>query len=220
MLGQLEEKIGYVFQDQSLLKRAFMHASAREGVHSYERLEFLGDRVLALCLSDLLLHTFESEAEGPLAKRLAYLASAPCIQKVSSPLNLVAYVTTTAQHPAASQKLAADLCEALIGAIYLDGGLAPAKAFIQSLWEPIMKEQPEPPQDSKTLLQEWLQARGMKLPEYLLEERTGPEHRSRFVVSITIDPAAGIEGKVMGEGTTVRMAEKNAAAAMLEKLMK
>lgn len=167
-----------------------------------------------------MLRTFESEAEGPLAKRLAYLASAPCIQKVSSSLNLVAYVTTTAQHPSASQKLAADLCEALIGAIYLDGGLAPAKAFIQSLWEPIMKEQPEPPQDSKTLLQEWLQARGMKLPEYLLEERTGPEHRSRFVVSLMIDPAAGIEGKVMGEGTTVRMAEKNAAAAMLEKLMK
>lgn len=210
----LETKLGYVFQNPALLKQALTHASVSG--QSYERLEFLGDRVLSLVLAELLYKSFPKESEGDLAKRLAYLASAECIAKIAQGLGLDAYGSVHISSSQKSQKLLTDLCESLIGAIYLDGGYGEAFGFVERFWGPLLEIDKAPPQDSKSMLQEWLQARGKDLPQYVLEEKTGPEHQAHFKISLTIPPI----GKLWGEGKTVRLAEKDVAAQMLEKLKK
>ena len=212
-MDSLDTKIGYVFQNHALRTQALTHASVSDA--SYERLEFLGDRVLSLVLADLLYKAFPHEAEGDLAKRLAYLASAECISTIALSLGLDGYGTVYGSSKSQkSKKLLTDLCEGLIGAIYLDGGYGAAYGFVERFWRGLVACDTSPPQDSKSMLQEWLQARGKDLPQYVLEEKTGPEHQAHFKVSLTIEPI----GKLFGEGKTVRLAEKDVAAQMLEKL--
>jgi ribonuclease-3 len=217
----LEQILGYQFKNQKLLEQAFLHASAIEGVshQSYERMEFLGDRILGLVVADLIYHSFPFELEGDLAKRLSFLVSAPLLAQVAENLELDQYVTSALPtHFSKAEKkesILADVCEALIAALYLDGGLKTAWTFVESQWKPLLERIPEPPRDPKSQLQEWLQGHLKKLPKYKLVEKTGPDHNPFFKVELTIEPY----GTVLGQGPSMRKAEKEAAAEMLKKVL-
>jgi ribonuclease-3 len=218
-LKNFEVILDYSFKDKDLLKKALTHASAAEKPSgSYERLEFLGDRVLGIVVAHMLYHTFPDETEGDLAKRLAFLVSAPLCSEVAANLKVEEYINaalgshylkTSKKHP-----LLADVCESIIAALYIDGGLDVAWRFVESQWRPLLERDPSPPRDPKSELQEWLQSRSQKVPVYKLEEKQGPDHDPVFQVSLTIDPY----GTVIGRGVSLRKAEKDAALEMLKRI--
>lgn len=215
----LEDRIGHRFGDPTLLRRATTHSSAAPGcgpaTGSYERLEFLGDRVLGLIVADMLLHAFPEEAEGALARRHAMLVSRDVLAEVSRDMDLGAFVTVSRGEAEGGGRenpsLLADVCEAIIGAVYLDGGLDAARRFVEPRWRPILAQDRTPPQDAKTALQEWAQGRGLALPHYREVSRSGPAHDPTFVVSVEVD---GQDAET-GEGRSKRLAEQEAARRLL-----
>lgn len=217
--ASLETSIDYTFKDQQLLKQALTHASASESEQgNYERLEFLGDRVLGLVIAHMLYHSFPKEVEGDLAKRLGFLVSAPLLAEVASSLNLDQYVTSTLASDFSKTKkqesILADVCESLIAALYIDGGLEVAWRFVTQYWQPLLERNPMPPSDPKSELQEWLQARSKQVPRYRLIDKIGPDHDPQFKVELTIEPY----GTVVGQGVSVRKAQKEAAFEMLQRI--
>lgn len=208
---------GYSFQDESLLRLALTHSSAGAGTN-YERLEFLGDRVLGLVIADLLYHRYPQESEGDLAKRHAALVQGRTLAQVGEALGLGDVLILSDGERAAggheNENMLADGMEALIGAIYLDGGPEPCRKLIGHLWEDRFDTMTQPPQDPKTALQEWAQARGLALPVYELADRTGPDHAPVFTIRVTVEGAAPVEAS----GPSRRLAEKQAAAKLLERL--
>lgn len=218
-LDGLTAAIGHRFARAELLNEALTHPSAAgPGSASYERLEFLGDRVLGLALAAHLFATFPDEAEGDLALRHAALVSRDSCTLVAGELRLDLYLhLTPGESRAGSGRRAsvlADACEAVIGAIYRDGGFAPARAFIERHWSGRMERTAEPPMDAKTSLQEWAQGRGLALPAYRQLSRSGPDHAPHF----TIEVAVGDFTPERGEGPTKRTAEQTAAEKLLERL--
>lgn len=220
-LRALETALGYQFTNKALLQQALTHSSlAERDIHThYERLEFLGDRVLGLVLSHMLLEHYPEEPEGGLAKRLAYLASMPVLAKVATNLQLHKYIGSRLSSEQRAQEathdaLLADVCESIIAAIYLDGGLVPAQNFIQTQWQGYLEDLPAPPLDPKSELQEWLQAHEKRHPTYQLVEKMGPDHNPTYKVSVTIEPF----GSAIGAGTSIRQAEKQAAELMLQRI--
>jgi ribonuclease-3 len=197
------------------------HASAIQGGGdpSYERLEFLGDRVLGLVVADMLLAQFPGEPEGPLAQRLADLVRRETLSAVALELDLGTYlrIAKTSQDESERQNPAilADVCEAVIGALYLDGDLPAARRFIEPIWRPLLIEARKPPQDAKTALQEWAQGRGLPLPEYRETARSGPDHEPVF----TIEVAVAGHGAESADGRSKRQAEQAAAARLLARLL-
>jgi len=196
------------------------HASAIQGGGdpSYERLEFLGDRVLGLVVADMLLAQFPDEPEGPLAQRLADLVRRETLAAVALELDLGASLRIAKSGQDDDERhnpaILADVCEALIGALYLDGGLAAARQFIEPIWQPLLIEARKPPQDAKTALQEWAQGRGLPLPEYRETARSGLDHEPVFTIEVTV---AGHGGE-SAEGRSKRQAEQAAAARLLARL--
>jgi len=218
-LQALSRRLGHAFSRPALLAQALTHASAIQGVGdpNYERLEFLGDRVLGLVVADMLLAQFPQEPEGPLAQRLADLVRRETLTAVALELDLGTYLRIAKtgqdderQNPA----ILADVCEALIGALYLDGGLSAARQFIEPIWRPLLIEARKPPQDAKTALQEWAQGRGLPLPEYRETARSGLDHEPVFTIEVTL---AGHGGE-SAEGRSKRQAEQAAAALLLARL--
>ena len=215
-------QLGHAFADASLLREALTHQSAVPGrgkpTASYQRLEFLGDRVLGLVVAELLLARFPEEPEGDLARRLAALVRREALALVAGQLALGRYLVLARAEIEAGEDsnpaLLADACEAVIGALYLDGGLEPARAFITRLWTPLLEAAPAPPQDAKTALQEWAQGRGLPLPHYREVERRGPDHEPVFGVEVTVEGQA----PARGEGRSKRLAEQAAAGALLRRL--
>lgn len=210
--SDLEARLGYRFARKALLDQALTHASAAgAGRPSLERLEFLGDRVLALAIANDLIRRFPGEDEGALARRLASLVSGESLVLVAGELELARHVRTDAGVSGGGipNSVLEDVCEAVIGAIYLDGGLAPAAALVERLWAKLMTE--HPPSDAKTELQEWVQARGMKLPVYETVAAEGPPHAPVFTIE------AAIEGlpPVRGTAGSKRAAERAAAEELL-----
>jgi ribonuclease-3 len=230
----LAAALGHAFARPELLEEALTHPSALSGERrqgrrraaqqrapkkrAYERLEFLGDRVLGLVVADLLWRRFEDEAEGHLTRRHAHLVRREALARVAETIGFSPYLilspAETAAGAAANPGILADVCEAVIGAIYLDGGFAAAFAFIRRFWEPLFAEMTGPPRDPKTALQEWAQARGLTRPDYALIATSGPDHARRFTV------AASVAG---GQSTTAtasskRAAETRAAALLLDRL--
>ena len=211
-LSELESALGHAFQRRDLLVQALTHASAAsDGRPSLERLEFLGDRVLALAVASDLLQRFPHEDEGALARRLSSLVSGESLVRIARELGIAEHLRTDFGVPADKMPASVleDACEALIGAVYLDGGFAPAAELIMRLWTPLMTA--EPPNDAKTELQEWVQARGKNLPAYRTVSAEGPPHAPVFTVEATIE---GLD-PVRGSAGSKRAAERAAAVELL-----
>lgn len=186
-------------------------------VTSNERLEFVGDRVLGLLVAEWLLEYFPDEPEGALGPRHAFLVSRNALAPIAAKIG-VSEALRIAPHEeqAGIRGLAnvlADAMEALLGAVYLDGGLEPARGFVRMHWNDVMKGQIEPPKDPKTALQEWLLGRGQKLPDYEVLSVEGPSHAPCFSIAVT---AMGKTGE--GAAGSKRLAESAAADALLRQL--
>lgn len=219
--SQLEKNLKYNFKDESLLTLALTHRSATSDSAvsrpdlTNERLEFLGDRVLGLVVADLLYKRFPAEAEGKLAPRFAMLASREALGDVATVLSLQDFVEVgESERQTNTRSITANACEAVIGAVYLDGGFDAARGVIEPLWRPLMEANLSPPKDSKTALQEWVQARALPLPVYSIVESSGPAHEPHFVMAVTVE---GYQ-PVNGEGPSKRMATQAAAKKMLDTL--
>ena len=213
----LETAIGYHFKDASLLDHALTHVSATTGdrAGSYQRLEFLGDHVLGLVISDMLFRAFPKADEGELSRRLADLVRRESCADVARAIDLGTALKLGASESNAGGRvrtaILADVCEALIGAVFLDGGYAAGAAMIDRLWGDRMRVPVRPLRDPKTVLQEWAQARGLPTPVYREVGRTGPHHNPEFRVTVVLPNHEQVEGL----GPSKRAAEQAAAAAML-----
>lgn len=203
-------------RDIALYHEALTHGSS--GAGDYQRLEFLGDRVLGLVIASELFRRFPKAAEGELSSRLHALASGETCARVAQALDLNAHVRFGAQAIGdggrQSDNIAADVLEALIGALWLDRGEDAARAFITAKWGDMIEGQVAAPKHPKAALQEWALARKRKPPEYRLVRREGPDHAPRFRVAVAVGKLAEAEG----EGASKQAAEKAAAAALLERL--
>ncbi|WP_024512690.1 ribonuclease III [Bradyrhizobium sp. ARR65] len=219
--AEIEARIGHNFADPNLLMTAFTHVSAlksqRKRTESYQRLEFLGDHVLGLIVSDMLYRAFPNADEGELSKRLAELVRKESCADVAKSLGLAEDIKLGAVGASVGARLRksvlGDVCEAVIGAIYLDGGYTAAAEFVTRNWTERMHKPRRPLRDPKTVLQEWAQGKGLPTPVYREVERTGPHHDPQFRVAVDLPGLAPAEGV----GGSKRAAEKVAASVMIER---
>jgi ribonuclease-3 len=211
----LDAILGYRFTRSDLPREALTHRSALQGKRSggggsNERLEFIGDRVLGLLTAEWLAERFPLEQEGDLGRRLASLVSQPVLAQVAETIGLGEALSVAPGEARAGVKrratVLADALEAALGAIYLDGGLAPARDFVRRAWSDAMTAQEAPPKDAKTALQEWAQKRGLELPDYKVTQRSGPPHAPIFEVTVTVGASQGT-----GTAGSKRAAEQLAA---------
>jgi ribonuclease III len=216
--GRLESALGHGFQNPRLLTEALTHRSAAdESSPSNERLEFLGDRVLGLIVAEMLIARFPAAEEGELSRRHAALVRREALAEVAERIRLEAHVIFGPSDAKAGREnagLLANACEAVIGALFLDGGLEAARSFITDAWQSMIADGETSQRDAKTRLQEWAQARGRSLPDYEVTDREGPAHAPQFVVTVRVDG----EAPATGEGGSKRVAEQAAAAALLARL--
>ena len=224
-LADLARSLGHDFARPGLLVEALTHPSAlnrprrelsQAPRRSYQRLEFLGDRVLALVIADLLWQRFPDETEGPLTRRLAELVRRDALAKVAAKLDLGRYLTLAPElaDGVDNPSILADACEAVIAAVYLDGGFAAAAELVLRLWEPLVQQMAGPPRSPKTRLQEWTQAQGLGFPDYVLVETSGPGHAQRFTIAAKV---AGYE-PATATASSKQLAQEAAAARLLETL--
>ena len=223
-LSALAMRLGHVFARPELLTQALTHPSVVHGraprrATAYERLEFLGDRVLGLAVAEMLLASFPDEPEGALARRHAALVRRESLARVALDIGLDEAISVSKGEEEAGGRanpaLLADACEAVIGALFADAGFPIAAAFVRSRWTALMDESAAPPKDAKTALQEWAQGLGHPLPTYTVLGADGPPHDPVFRISVTV---VGGETAI-GCGTSKRAAEQAAATALLERLM-
>ena len=232
-LRDLMTALDYGFKDSELLRIALLHPSAvstgrgkrgkkppakLERPADNQRLEFLGDRVLGIVVAEMLFRAFPEEDEGALARRLAALVRQDSLDAVAREIALGRYLTISRGEEEGGGRdnpaILADACEALIGAIYLDGGLEVARLFVERHWRPKMNAEEKPPQDAKTTLQEWAQAAGLALPLYTVVKSEGPPHDPVFEVEVSV---AGQE-PVSARGRSKRIAEQAAARLLLDRV--
>ena len=228
-MEDLPKVIGYEFACHELLQEALTHPSAlvanRRGrsrkpvKRSYERLEFLGDRVLGLVVADLLWRRFEDEPEGDLTRRHTHLVRREALARVAEAIELGPHLVLSRAEAAAGAAgnpgILADACEALIAAIFVDGGFDAASSFVRRFWEPLIEEMEEPPRDPKTTLQEWAQGRGLALPTYELVSTSGPDHSPLFTIAASV----GGRDSATATASSKRLAEARAAASLLDRLI-
>ncbi len=225
-LPLLLAELGHAFQDVSLLQAALTHPSVGGGrgvkkvaqPSPYERLEFLGDRVLGLVIADWLYALYPVEAEGELAKRHAAMVNRDALREIAMVLHLERFIHLAHDDTDFSrQNLAvlSDAMEAVIGALYLDGGLAPAERFIKRFWDAKIHASATPA-DPKSALQEYAQGKGLPLPVYRVMERRGPAHAPFFIIEASV---RGHEA-VSASGASKREAEKAAAQLLLSQIEK
>jgi len=213
----LSSLLGHAFVRRDLVMDALTHGSVG-GATTYERLEFLGDRVLGLVVAEMLLERFPKEEEGDLAKRHVALVRQEALARLAADIGLGRFIRIARgeeemggrENPA----ILSDVMEALLAALYLDGGLEAARNFIVPLWTPAMETVATPPKDAKTSLQEWAQRGGRPLPSYREIGREGPPHAPIFTVEVTVRG----EAPATGEGPSKRLAEQAAAEALLARL--
>ncbi len=221
-LDELAASIGYSFADPALLATALTHGSLgrrrQARAENYERLEFVGDRVLGLVVAERLYQMFPSEDEGAMAKRFAALVQRETVAEVGRALGLAAHMRLSKAEEAAGGRdntaIIADCCEALIGALFIDGGLEAARDFVLPQWTPLIEADVQPPEEAKTALQEWAQGRGLPLPAYAPVSRSGPDHDPTFTVEVRVEGLPPTQGR----GRSKRLAEQDAAARLLAEL--
>jgi len=218
-LLQLQQRLGYHFRSAGLLRQALTHSSvSSDSGRNNERLEFLGDRVLALLVADLLLQNFPAAQEGDLALRLNALVRSETCAAVAGEIELGACLNLAVAEAASGGRdkpaILSDACEALIGALYLDGGMDAARGFVRAFWSARMKNEAEAPEDAKSALQEWSQARRLGTPLYKEISREGPDHAPQFMIEVRLPGYPAYCGK----GPSKRDAERDAAQIMLRAL--
>ena len=216
-IDKIEELLDYHFEQKALLVEALTHPSLA-GEPSYQRLEFLGDRVLGLVIATWLFEDYTTEDEGRLNRRFSSLVRGETLAKMSTDLGVDKHIRLT---PAAlgegtdkKPAVLADICEAVIGAIYSDGGLPQAEKFIRTHWAKMMKHGPSDSKDATTKLQEWTQKRALPLPRYTETSRSGPAHQPLFTIEVSIEGYGAAEAA----GTSKQQAQQEAASALLVQL--
>lgn len=220
-IATLKAALQYDFKDLELLRVALTHASAlapsETVAGSYQRLEFLGDRVLGLAIASMLHRHYPKADEGELARRFNHMVKRETCAEIAQELGVGdAMRIGQAEAQTGGRKktaLLADICEALIAAIYLDGGFDAAESFIQRLWEPRMLSWSGPLRDAKTTLQEWAQSKSLPTPRYEVTGRDGPDHAPNFTVAVIVQGLKPGEGK----GGSKRIAEQSAAEFVLRR---
>ncbi|HXQ68404.1 MAG TPA: ribonuclease III [Alphaproteobacteria bacterium] len=218
-LRALEEALGHKFKRLELLDQALTHRSAVKAhgkvPEGYERLEFLGDRVLGLLVAEFLVHRFPREQEGELTRRHTALVRRDSLVRVARGIALGDNLRLSKGEAEAggrkSPTLLADACEAVIAALYLDGGLEAARPFIERHWSPLIEEDETPPRDAKTSLQEWAQGQRLPLPVYRTVAVEGPSHEPMFTIAVSVEGLPAAEAR----GRSKRAAEQAAATRLL-----
>ena len=215
---ELETKLGHRFKDPGLLERALTHASVRGGKTARfdnERLEFIGDRVLGLAIAEILNQQYTDASEGELARRYNRLVRGEACAKVARNTGLGAHLILSESEADSGGRdkttILADAAEALLGAVFIDGGFEKARAVVRKLWQEQSEPVPEVAVDAKSALQEWAQGQGLALPKYTVVSRKGPDHAPRFTAEVIIVGKAPAQG----EGASKRIAEQAAATALL-----
>lgn len=215
----LEARLGHSFADAGLLTQALTHISAlgsdRSRIGSYQRLEFLGDRVLGLVVSAMLIEAYPAAEEGELSRRLAQLVRKETCADVAGDWAVAEHLRlgdSEAQSGGGTKSaILADVCEAIIGAAFLDGGFEAARRVVTPVWEPRMRAPGRPLRDAKTALQEWAQSLGRPTPAYREVSREGPAHAPAFTIAVDIE---GFQAG-LGTGSSKRVAEQAAAQAFM-----
>lgn len=215
-LADLEARTGHKFSNLARLDRALTHSSAKSMAGTdYERMEFLGDRVLGLCIAELLFSNFPSANEGELSVRLNALVNADTLAEVADEIGLHEFIRTGADvrdlTSDRQRNMRADVVESLIATIYLDGGLAAANKFIRRYWSERSKHNMAARRDAKTELQEWAHKHFSIVPNYREISRDGPDHEPTFVIEVSVaklDPERA-------QGRSKRLAEQSAAEKIL-----
>ncbi len=218
-IADLEKRLGHAFADRSLLERALTHMSAAPAeakrIGSYQRLEFLGDRVLGMSVAELLYRTYPSAEEGELSRRLADLVRKETCAEVAEAWGLGPHLRLGGGEAQAGARrntaILADACEAVVGAVFLDGGYEAALALVERAHGERLRQPARPLRDAKTALQEWAQGRGLPAPVYVEQGRSGPDHAPLFRIAVHIE---GLQD-VIGEGRSKRIAEQRAAEACM-----
>ncbi len=218
----LEARIGHRFDDRDLLTRAMTHPSALSGrngaLKSNQRLEFLGDRVLGLVIAERLFDRRRTEREGDLAPRLNRLVNKRACAEAAEHMDLGRHVIMSSHEISNGgrerESTLGDVCEAVIAALYLDGGLKTARAFIELAFGPQFQERHARVKDPKTLLQEWAQSNGYDLPDYCTIDQSGPDHDPRFTVEVRV----GRDLRETGSDRSKQDAERAAAFKLLEQV--
>ncbi len=220
-IDKFETLIGYSFKNKQLLINSLIHPSLiienkknKSSVgNDFERLEFLGDRVLGLAISEIIFKKFNKNNEGDLSKKLSYLVQKNFLHKIALKIKIDNILKFTSKNiEKMNISILADSIESLIGAIYLDGGFQNAKKFINNIWEPYFDINEQNMQDSKTKLQELSQQKQKKLPEYSLIKKDGPSHSPTFTILLKVLNLK----KIKASGSSIREAEKNAAKIALK----
>lgn len=217
----LQDRVGYRFRKPALLKGALTHPSAPDaavaarGGAGYERLEFLGDRVLGVVVAELLLERFPDENEGALSKRLVALVRKETLLEIAEAIDLAAALALAdgsgRAHARQRETARADGVEALLGAIFLDGGFDAVRGIVRRWWTPQLDSYAAPPKDPKTTLQEWAQGQGLPLPAYRVLTMDGPDHQPTFVIAVEVSGLAAQQAR----GRSKRAAEQAAATLAL-----
>jgi ribonuclease-3 len=217
-LRELEERIGHAFRDRALLREALTHGSALDSGkerRSYDRLEFLGDRVLGLIVAERLFKDHEGHEEGDLAPLFNTLVNRHACARAARAAKLGDAVILSPSEEASGgrgkEAILADICESIIAALYIDGGMEAARAFVTRFWGDAFEAAGEAPRDAKTALQEWAAAKKRGL-SYAVIEQSGPEHAPKFIVEARVDGFSATRG----EGGSKREAQRAAALAFLK----
>tara|TARA_B100000963_G_scaffold329911_1_gene319644 strand:+ start:570 stop:1235 length:666 start_codon:yes stop_codon:yes gene_type:complete len=213
-IKELEKIIKYNFKKVSILEKALTHKSLNNDLNN-EKLEFLGDRVLGLVISQTLLEKYPDEKEGIIDKKFANLVNKKTCSLIAKKINLKRYILLGSSHKKlerSADKISSDCLEALVGAIYLDGGLKSAEKFILIFWEEYLIKSSITLIDSKTKLQEFSLKKFKELPKYTFFKKTGPQHRPLFKTEVQIPNSK----KIVGIGSSKKNAQQNAAAKLLK----
>jgi ribonuclease-3 len=219
----LEQLLGWRFRNPELLRSALRHSSlggrSGQSAHHFDRFEFLGDRVVGLVAAELLLERHPDDREGAVARRHATLVNRESLARMARAINLARFLILSPGEAKAgggdNPAVLSDAFEAVVAALYLDGGLEPARTFLAAQFEPLIDGMRAPPRDAKTALQEWAQGHGFRLPAYRTLEMSGPAHRPRIVVEVQIEGLA----HETAQGSSRRAAEQTAAAALLSRVL-
>lgn len=212
-MQKLQQNLNYNFKNINLLTQALTHSSHTSNIHcNYERLEFLGDRILGLTVADMLCQTFKNEPEGSLSQRFTRLVCKETVAEIAQKLEIENYIISPNPEIKNSINVLCDVGEAIIAAIYIDSkNLKNAQDFIRTNWLPLLDVKSAPQKDYKTLLQEEALKQKLNLPTYEMLEKMGPEHEPEFIIEVIVN-----NKKAKGLGKNKKQAEQNAAEKMLK----